>query len=72
MEMTHFGYAAYATMVIAIYSSPLTLYLLYRGWKNGSFIKSLVFVLVALPIAGTVAYIVLRLGVIAMAELSRL
>ncbi len=72
MEMTHLGYAMYATMVIALYSSPVTLYFLYRGWKRGRFIKRLVFVLVALPIAGGVAYGLLRLGVVAMAELSRL
>ncbi len=67
MPMSHLGYSLYGAMVIALYGSPVFAYLLWRGWKRGRFMVTLLGCLVCIFGGGALAYGLLRVGVELMA-----
>lgn len=60
MTMSHAGYILYICMVIALYGSPLIALALFLGWRRKGFLKTLVAILVLIPVAASVAYLLVR------------
>jgi len=71
MEMSHLGYIGYTGMVLAIYGSPVVIYLLYAGWKRGRLLLTLLGLLFAWPLVSALAYGLFLGGLHLMAALSR-
>jgi len=71
MEMSHLGYIAYIGMVLLMYGSPVIVWRLYRAYKRGHVVRTLLLCVVTVPVLAAVLYAMFRIGLLVLAAISR-
>lgn len=70
-ELSEWRYVLYVAILLLVYGSPLIAYLLYRAWKRGRFIRTLLLLVPAVPVTAAVVYFLFRLALVVLSALTR-